>query len=1112
MLYLFQNIKECSMQIFKCCGNTKAMAQNSLLQFFNNEKNKELNHIFVLPNSGFENLKNEIIKNFVSGALFNFDIIKFSELKKFIKIPENKIKIKSIDGCFIVKKILEENKQKLKCFSLATITLTFAKLVYEVVVKLKSNKVCVFDFFNEINCVKNESAKNKLYDICFIYEAYQDVLIKQNFFDEIDEQIMVATQLSNCNNLLNTNFYFCFFDDFTKQEMDVVNSVVEASNATAFSVVLEKENQSNADLYDGRLNIKIDKIAKKMGIKTQNNYVNYEKNAIKMQICENLFALSSNLQPKNLNGEITLLKADDMEGELQYVAKQIVWLIKNNLCRYSDILICLPDKNIYEPIFKNVFDKFDISYYASFQNCIEKTNCFKLIIDSINCIKSNFLTKYMLNILYNPAYGVDITQREFVETIVAKYGIENEMWLQPVFNKSEKETFNKFEIFKTGFTHPLLELKKDFSTSTTVQDFCNAIKQFLVAVNAEENLKKFETKKIDKTLTINNSSSFSVRLIVDNLDSACENMAQTNITLTEFVSILTDVIGKKKMPVLGQQLDSVFVSDVNEICGLNRKYLFVVGASDGVFPASENDVGILSDSEILSLNCLNGITTVLQKNMHKKFMVLQSLLCGDELFVSYSLNGLSEKHFPSTVFDGLQNLFCFNEKELPVVKIEDLLADSNAFGSDENRLCFNIATYKNALDFFALEDCKQAFDVMSDLFFEFGVDVKNVLNFDTVQQYITKAKQLFFPNDTTKVSQLESYFMCPFKHFVDYGLKLSEKEKSKIKANEIGDILHAVAERFVKENNKKTLKNDEILQISEKIFANVVSKPEFEHLLLDNKNKTILLGLKTESYNVCNTIYYQSNHSQFVTKFCEAVFGDNNFASMASLKANGYKLLLKGKVDRVDLLDNYVRVVDYKTGRNSAEYKTLNLYNGKKVQLFVYMWAILKGIKNLELQPAGVFLMPLHNEWTNVKTVSNFEKYKLDGTTLNEEFVLKAQDDQVCLEHPKSDIINFSISTSKKNANDFVPNNRSGNLVSLKKFNEMINYSVLVCENAIKEILNGYIKAKPFEGSCAFCSAKSFCEFARQTVKKVRNEKFKIDEKTFSGEEDEKNDSTAKSD
>ena len=44
-----------------------------------------------------------------------------------------------------------------------------------------------------------------------------------------------------------------------------------------------------------------------------------------------------------------------------------------------------------------------------------------------------------------------------------------------------------------------------------------------------------------------------------------------------------------------------------------------------------------------------------------------------------------------------------------------------------------------------------------------------------------------FVNNTTSVSQIETYYNCPYKHFVRYGLKIDKEDVCELKPNDIGD-------------------------------------------------------------------------------------------------------------------------------------------------------------------------------------------------------------------------------------------------------------------------------------------------------------------------------------
>ena len=72
------------------------------------------------------------------------------------------------------------------------------------------------------------------------------------------------------------------------------------------------------------------------------------------------------------------------------------------------------------------------------------------------------------------------------------------------------------------------------------------------------------------------------------------------------------------------------------------------------------------------------------------------------------------------------------------------------------------------------------------------------------------------------------------------------------------------------------------------------------------------------------------------------------------IKFNGQKIKIKGKIDRIDEINNTVRIIDYKTGKKIYA-KDLRLK--KKEELFEE-----KGIYNLQLV---IYAMAIHDEFEN---------------------------------------------------------------------------------------------------------------------------------------------------
>jgi ATP-dependent helicase/DNAse subunit B len=97
---------------------------------------------------------------------------------------------------------------------------------------------------------------------------------------------------------------------------------------------------------------------------------------------------------------------------------------------------------------------------------------------------------------------------------------------------------------------------------------------------------------------------------------------------------------------------------------------------------------------------------------------------------------------------------------------------------------------------------------------------------------------LFFPKKTTSISQLECYFSCPYKFFANYGLGIKEREESRLKSIDFGNVLHRIAELYVKDIEAKELLLDKAIE--------AVGQPQ----LLKNLSKNIAELAFTDSANV----------------------------------------------------------------------------------------------------------------------------------------------------------------------------------------------------------------------------------------------------------------------
>ena len=177
--------------------------------------------------------------------------------------------------------------------------------------------------------------------------------------------------------------------------------------------------------------------------------------------------------------------------------------------------------------------------------------------------------------------------------------------------------------------------------------------------------------------------------------------------------------------------------------------------------------------------------------------------------------------------------------------------------------------------------------------------------------------------------------------------------------------------------------------------------------------------------------------------------------------------LFRGKVDRVDGTEKYVRVIDYKTGGIKAT--PTAYYTGQKIQMQLYM-SVVKG----ERIPAGVFYFPASVTFKKPEEADG--RFRMMGFINGEEDALLAGDVNI-QDTVKSEYFEASLKD----------NGRLNKVMNEKTFADFLDYAVLVARQGCEEIKEGYIAASPYDEKCKYCKYGGMCGFNRE-VAQIRDE------------------------
>ena len=463
-------------------------------------------------------------------------------------------------------------------------------------------------------------------------------------------------------------------------------------------------------------------------------------------------------------------------------------------------------------------------------------------------------------------------------------------------------------------------------------------------------------------------------------------------------------------------------------------YIFLIGYNEGSIPVNYKDEDYLSDYEKEKL----GISTSFELNDNAMNEIKDSIKNIKHLIVTYPNHNLSSEIYISSSYE--KELF--NEKEL--------------------NISYNESNNYNKLRLVSEKDENSKFGTITKDLLKLSSHYKDMKysSFDNKYKQIDKYKiKEYFKNGLTlSYTSMNDYYMCSFRYYLDYILKVNKYEDT-FEAT-VGTIFHKILSMCF-ESDIDVIRT----------YESEIEKSNYE---FSESEKFFLSILKDELILVIETIKNQLSYTQLNKSMYEKeiiIDVDKNL-----------HIKFKGFIDKI-LYNEFngqtiVAIVDYKTGNPN-----LNINNsiyGLEMQLPIYIYLIKNEIKDVKI--GGFYLQKILNNITDKE--KKLDSLKLQGYTNSDLDII----DKVDSSFNDSKIIK-SLRTSSK-----------GFYAYSKIINdEEIDILNKIVESKIKEasinILDSRFDINPKEMNnevigCKFCKYKDICFMKPKdivTLKEIKN-------------------------
>jgi len=986
----------------------------------------------------------------------------------------------------IIHEILREEKDNLKFLGNSDKNVD---ILIKMITELKKHNILIDDLENiELS---NVYTNLKIEDIKLIYQKYNEK-IENSFVDENDILTKVTDKIDSSTIFENSLVYIDDFMGFTPQEYKIFEQILNKSNKVSVSISID-----NLDLGDKEQDIfyfnkvfanKLIDIAKRNKHKIE--YVeckeNYKLKSYELKFLEEaLTQYTGYRQYKKECQDVKLFLANNSYSELEYVANEILKLVKYQNYKYNEIAIISDNIETYNAEAKIIFSKYDIPIFIDEKKDLNQNLLIKYILALLDIYVKNWSFDSVFNYLKLGMLDISNVDLYLLENYCRKWGIRYYKWFRNFHYELQNEAQENLEKLRIKIVEPLVELKEEISKSKTAEEITRCLYEFLIKNNINVILDK-KIKEIDD-IEISNEYNTSYHILMNVFDEIVAIFGKQKMTFEVYKDLIQVGFSESELGKIPATQDQVVLGDSKRSRNSNIKVCFIVGINDGSFPVNNKFEGFLNDSdrEVLKEQGIELAKTSLETMYESNFEIYNVLsLPSDRIYLSYSSSDKEGKSIrPSILIKKIKRIFPNLQEESDIITKNYFITNKVATFDDA------ISVYKMGLDGNQISDeWKTVLNYYSKKENAKFNRVLNGLNYTNKAEVISKEniEKLYGKRLKTSISKLEQYRRCPFAFHIKYGLKLKEKEELKLQTLETGTFMHEVIDEFftVLEDKKISLKQvdeDIMRKIVEDIIEELLSTSKYYIFSSSAKMKVLTRKLRKVVLESLDYIIYTIKNSKFDVLGHEIEFSNSGkYKPIVMELSDGKNIEIVGKIDRVDIgkLDdkNYVRIIDYKSSIKNIDMNQVEA--GLQIQLITYLDAI---SKQENFIPSAILYSGLiENLASKNKNLADEEiaseirkNFRMDGMVLADVNVIRMMDTK--LQSGASDIIPVTLTQS-----DSIFEQRSHTMTQTE-FEETQNKVTNIIKQISEEILAGKIDINPYnykdKTGCDYCEYKSICMF-----------------------------------
>jgi len=1077
-----------------------------------NISNKEKIYM-ITPEQFSFTAEKKLLEKLETGASLNAEVLTFARMAYRVLSEVGGITKPSLSKAgraMLIYDILEKEKANLTFLGKSNKNI---ELMETQLTELKKHSVSLDMLNNVINNIENRYLEEKLKDIVHIYELYEEKL-KGKYIEENDRLEILANKLEESNLFENCIFYIDEFSGFTKQEYKIIEKLLKVAkevNITITTDNLDLNTNMETDLfYESKKTAdKLLYIARSNEIKCEKtifiNEFHRFKNKELIHLEQNIQSVPYKKYEQNIEN-LSIFLAKNPYSEVEYVAKEILKLVKYNNYRYRDIIVITNEIENYASLAKAIFGIYDIPVFIDEKKELSQNEFAKYILALLEVFSSNW--SYEAVIQYLKIGFTDIFKEDIYEfeNYCKKWGIKGSKWYKDNWNFGEQEEDKKEKAkrmlkIREKVITPLLKLKENLAGYKKVEQINLELYNFLVENKIQEKIQQKQEKLEEQgKIELAKEEEHAWNIVMQVLEEMESLFLDDSVSFEKYRELLKIGLSQVGLGKIPQTQDQVIVGSLDRTKASNLKAIFIIGMNDGIFPKVQKQEGFLNDEDRKKLKEMKvEIAKGTLENLYEdNYNIYKTLTMAEEkLFFSYPSSNLEGGALrPSTYITKLKKIFPNIREESDLIESKfTIINENNTF----EELINNLRRKRDNEEIDEIWYSIEKYFEQKDEWKEKLKSAKKALEYKNEPEKIKEEniKKLYGDTLVTSISKLEQYRSCPFSYYLKYGLKLKLEEQYKMQSIDTGTFMHEVIDEFFSLSREKgldikNLEDEQVKRIVDEIINEKLGLAKYYIFTSSEKFNVLTNKLKRVVQKSIKYLLEGLKKSDFEVFANELEFKrGKDYSPITITLEDGKKVEITGKIDRIDLAKtkegNYIRIIDYKSSVKNIDLN--EVVAGLQIQLLTYLDA---ACNIEEVMPAGVLYYSLIDPILKTDKKIDKEKiedemkkkFKMNGLILADVNVVKMMDKT--LSAGASNIIpayidkEGNISKSKSNA------------VTREQFEDLRKYTNKIIKEIANEMLSGDIKIEPYyqkknqKTPCDYCDYKSICNFKEQKCNNYR--------------------------